>query len=173
MVRLIAIAAFCALAATCAQAGEFTCAQGDAVDTVAVAKSPVAFASRCVRLRGMLSAVPKAGAVIAAVGRPSDGPPPYITVYFENDDGSQDVNEQPRFAEIVGRVLRCDDLEKNAEKSAGRANEAEKKRPRATGEPEIVHIGMTMGICHYRSDAFAILISRYRFLAAPPQGRAP
>jgi hypothetical protein len=173
MVRTIAIAAFWALAATCAQAGEYMCAQGDAADTVAVSKAPANFVSRCVRLRGMLGAVPKAGALLTAVTRPGDAPPPRITVYFDSDDGPPDLSGQLRFAEIVGRVLGCGDIWKNAMDAAKHANEKEKKRAHATGELQTVSIATTMGTCHYRGDAFAILISRYRFLAAPPPGRAP
>jgi hypothetical protein len=173
MVKLIVIAALWALAATCAQAGEFTCAQGDTIDAAAIAKTPADFASRCVRLRGMLSAVPKAGALFAAVTRPGDAPPPRITVYFDSDDGPADLSGPPRFAEIVGRVLSCGEIWKNAMDAAKHANDEEEKHPHAVGEPETISIGMPMGTCHYHGDAFAILISRYRFLAAPPPGAAP
>lgn len=156
------IAVFWTFAAASAQAGEFTCAEAETADTIAVTKAPESFLGRCVRLRGMLGAAPKVGATIAAAPRPDGEKRPRLNVYFEGNDVPEGLAGHERFAEIVGRVLGCSDIGKNAMEAAARANEE---------DPTTFHTGMVMGTCHYRDDAFAILVSSYKMLPAPPPGR--
>jgi hypothetical protein len=165
MFRTFAAAALWALTSVGAEAGSFTCAHGDTVDAGAVTEAPAGFLGRSVSLRGVLNVTGKTGVMLTpASGRAPDEPPVPIAIYFENGRPA-DLSTRARHAAIVGRVLTCADIGKNAAEAADRANAEEEVHP---GEPEVVYLGMVAGVCHYRDDMFAILVSSYRLLAAPP-----
>jgi hypothetical protein len=169
MVRTITIAAFWTLMSASAQAGSFTCTQSETASAADIVASPKTYVGKCLRVRGTLSAAPKVGAMLTpATGRVLDELPGYISIYFESETEPDDLMTRPRYAEIVGRLLTCDDIGRNAVEAADRANKEEAAHPPAAGTSEIFHIGMVMGTCHYRDDAFAILISSYKLLPAPP-----
>jgi hypothetical protein len=69
---------------------------------------------------------------------------------------------------VTGRILRCDDIGKNAEETARLANAREAATPRPAGQPEIVYLGMVFGVCHYRDDIPAMLVTSYSVIAEKP-----
>jgi hypothetical protein len=160
---------FWALTCASAHAGSFTCTESTVASAADVVASPKTYVGKCLQLRGILRAVPKAGAILEpATGHSSSQTPGYITVYFDTQTQPEDLMTLSHYAEIVGRVLTCDDIGRNAEDSADRANNEQAAHPPPDGTAEVFNIGMVMGTCHYRSDAFAILISSYNLLPAPP-----
>jgi hypothetical protein len=115
-------------------------------------------------MRGVLSAAPKVGAMLRSpTGSARDGAD-FITIYFEDDSGPKDLDERPRDAEIVGRVLTCSDIGRNAMESADRANAEEEKRAHGPNDPQIFYIGVPPGACHYRDDMFAVLVTSFQLL---------
>jgi hypothetical protein len=171
MVRIIFSIALCVLvvriASGAANAHDLTCTRSQNADLPSVLKSPRTFLGQCLRLRGFALAVPKAGMTFSLTpAGPSENNPGYIVLYF-NKNVPEGPQTKANYAEIAGRVLMCDKISENAMESADRANREESVRPRAPGEIEIVNLGMVFGICHYKSDAFAILVSRYKTLPMP------
>jgi hypothetical protein len=168
MNRMFVIALLWALTNVGAQAGPFTCTQSIDISLSDVITSPNTHLGQCLRLHGMLSAAPKIGAMLTpASGTAINDQQGRIAIYFEDDAGPGDLATRSYYAEIVGRVLTCADIDKNAMESADRANAKEKGRPHGPNDPEIVYIGLPMGICHYRDDMLAILVSTYKLLPEP------
>jgi hypothetical protein len=153
MVRALALLALLALSLP-AQAGEYACDGAQSLSLSRLLANPSAYVDRCLRLHGTVRDVPKAGAVLS--DRPGSG----IALYF-NDDGPNGLDTRAIPLTVVGRVLPCDDIWKNAEAEARRNNAREAMSPHPAGRPEVVYLGMVFGICHYKSDAQALLVTRY------------
>ena len=169
MFRTAIVVALWALVSVGAQAGEHTCTQSHIADAGMIMRTPRPFVGKCIRARGVMSAAPKIGAMLTPTKtRPTEEHPDYIALYYENNIQPDDLDTHPRYAEIVGRVLTCAEIGKNAMEGADRANREEAVRQRAQNEPQTVYIGVPSGICHYKGDAFAILISSYKLLPVPP-----
>ena len=87
-----------------------------------------------------------------------------MSLYFDTDEPA-DLQNNPRYLEIFGRVLGCDQIWKHAEETATREDGEEKLHGSGDSKIQVVHLGMVFGVCHYRSNALAILVSDYKELA--------
>lgn len=167
MHRAALIVALLVLTTVNARAGSFTCRTSHDALIADVLSSPRNFVDQCLRMRGILSAAPKVGAMLKSPAGSAGDSAGFIPIYFEGNNGPTDLDERPRDAEVVGRVLTCSDIGRNAMESADRANAEEEKRPHGTNDPQVFYIGIPSGTCHYRDDMFAVLVTSFQLLPAP------
>jgi len=163
----VLIIAISVLTTVNARAGSFTCSSSNDAPIADVLSSPRNFVGQCLRMRGILSAAPKVGAVLRSPADSIRDDANFITIYFEDDSGPKDLDERPRNIEVAGRVLTCGDIGKDSMESADRANAREEARPHGPNDPQVFYIGVPPGACHYRDDMFAVLVTSFRLLPTP------
>jgi hypothetical protein len=161
MFRIALIGALGALVCSGVRASDLSCGQSERVSLNEFLESPPAYLGKCVTLRGIVRVAGKVGVTISPPGNTSAGEQHrYLSLYFDANE-PVDLQNHSQYLEISGRVLGCSDIWKHAEEMADRENNEEKFREHRADGIEVVRLGMVFGVCHYKSDALAVLVSGY------------